>query len=66
MKTFTLDPNHKINHFSLHILKVSADTFEPGAHLSSDEQDTIFQRLNEDKSRVNFKRAGDRFLIDSV
>ena len=61
-----LAPNHKDNHFFSHILKVSADAFEPGAHLSSDEQDASFQGRHEDKSRVNFKRAGDGFLIDSV
>ena len=50
----------------MYILKFSVGAFEPGAHLSSDEQDATFQGSNEDKARVNFKRAGDWFLIDSV
>ena len=59
-------PNHKVDHFFSHILNVSAEAFEPGRNLSSDEQDASFQGRHEDKARVTFKRAGDGFLIDAL
>ena len=61
-----LAPNQQVNHFFLHILKISTGAFEPGANLSSAEQDASFQEMHEDKSRVNFKQAGDGFSVDSV
>ena len=60
-----LAPNQQVNHFFLHILKISTGAFEPGANLSSAEQDASFQEMHEDKSRYNSKQAGDGFLIDS-
>ena len=51
----TSAPNNKVDHLFSHLLKVSTDAYEPGEHLSSDEQDSSFQGRHEDKARVTFK-----------
>ena len=61
-----LAPNHKIDPFLEHFSKVSLEAYDPGCHLSGDEQVSSFQGRGADMQRITFKKAGDGYIIDSV
>ena len=59
-------PNHKVDDFFAHMLKVFSDSYDVGKDISCDEQDSPFQGKHQDKQQVNFKKARDGFMIDSL
>ena len=59
-------PNHKVNHMFAHMLKAFSASYDVGRNISGDEQDCPFQGKHEDKQRVNYKKAGDGFMIDLI
>lgn len=59
-------PNHKVDHFFSHMLEVFSDSYDVGKDISGVEQDSPFQGKHQDKQRVNYKKAGDGFMIDSI
>jgi len=62
----TSPSNHEVDHFFAHILEVFIDSYDAGKNISGDEQDPPSQGKHQDKQRVNYKKAGDGFMIDSI
>ena len=59
-------PNHKADHFLLHMLKEFLHYWKPGSNLVADEQDAGFKGKYPDKQRVTFKGGGNEFLISAI
>ena len=59
-------PNHKVDDMFAHMQEVFIDSYDVGRDISGDEQDSPFQGKHADKQQVNYKKAGDGFLIDSI
>jgi hypothetical protein len=59
-------PNHKVDPLLHHLMSISKKAVVLGKDISVDEMDISFQGLHGDKQRINFKRAGDGFLVDAL
>ena len=59
-------PNHKVDPFLLHMLKLFANCWECSPYIAGNKQDAGFKGRHPDKQRVTFKKEGDGFLIDTL
>ena len=59
-------PNHKVDPIFHHMMHISKKAIILGKNISVDEMDISFQGQHRDKQRINYKRAGDGFLVDAL
>jgi hypothetical protein len=59
-------PYQKVNSFLRWIKQVSVSAWNPGKHLSGDEQTIGFQGRHHAKQRITYKSEGDGFQCDAI